>query len=130
MVGTTIWDVVVTIIRLDVPDTSTKEVATTSVLIVTKRTPDAEIAELRASNTSVGPPTPLVPRAFPPSNPEELCSEENLGMCDASSPVSLPVLVAAGELGREISVDVAGWLAPLGDSTSSEGSGVRVSCGG
>lgn len=99
-------------------------------MVAAKRTPDAEIEELGASNTSVGPPTPLVPRAFPPGNPEELCSDKSFGMCDGSSPVSLPVLDATGEVGKEISVDVAGRFAPLGDRTSSEGSRVRVSCGG
>lgn len=100
------------------------------VVVAVKRTPDVEIAELGATNTSVGPLTPLVPRTFPPGNPEELCSEESFGMCDGSTPVSLPVLVATEEVGRKISVDVAGGLAPLGDSTSSEGSGVCVSCDG
>jgi len=102
-------------------------------VVAAKRTPDAEIAELRASNTSVGPPTPLVPRAFPLSNSEVLCTEDNSGMCDGPSGISLPVLVATGEVGRGISVDVlvaAGRLALLSANTSSEGGGVRVSCGG
>lgn len=102
-------------------------------VVAVKRTPDAEIAELRASNSSVGPATPLVPRALPPSNSEVLCTEEdNSGMCDGPSGISLPVLVATGEVGRGISVDVlvaAGRLALLGANTSSEGGRIRVSCG-
>lgn len=103
-----------------------------SVVAEAKGTADTEIAELRASNTSVGPPTPLVPRAFPPSNSEVLCTEDNSGMCDGPLGISLPVLVAIGEVGG-ISVDVlvaAGRLALLSANTSSEGGGVRVSCGG
>jgi hypothetical protein len=41
------------------------------------------------------------------------------------------VLVVTGEMGGDMSVDVlvtVGRLAPLDDSASSEGSGVRVSC--
>lgn len=100
-------------------------------VVAAKRTPDAGIAELVAPSTSVGPPTPLVPTAFPPGNSEALCTEETFGMCDGPSFISLPVLVATGEMGGEMSVDVlvtVGRLAPLGDSVSSEGSGVRVSC--
>jgi len=77
-----------------------------SVVAAKKRTPDAGIAGLGASNTSVGPPTPLVPRAFPPSNPEVLCTEENVGTCDGPWGISLPELVATGEVGRGISVGV------------------------
>ena len=100
-------------------------------VVAAKRTPDAGIAELVVPSTSVGPPTPLVPTAPPPGNREGLCTEENVGMCNGPSPISLPVLVATEEMGGEMSVDVlvtVRRLAPLGDSASPEGSGVRVSC--
>ena len=100
-------------------------------VVAAKRTPDAGFAELAAPGTSVGPPTPLVPTALPPGNSEGLCTEENFGMCDGLSLISLPVLVVTGEMGGDMSVDVlvtVGRLAPLGDSASSDGSGVRVSC--
>ena len=102
-------------------------------VVAAKRTPGAEIAELGASNTLVGPSTRPVPRASPPGNPEGLCTEEDFGMCDRPPPISLPMLVATGEVGREISMNelvTASRLAVLSDSTSSEGNGVRVSCGG